>query len=256
MKSFKYNIIALGLLGLAITSCKEPEYPTPTPATTPSTAQAFVMAHHFSADAPAVDVYLDNTKIATASYGDILVNQAVYAPIPAGFRQIRLKATTQDTSVLVNRSNYATGTNWSVFVVDAFATKRLSGVVIQDQFLTLAAGKVGLRFLNLSNDSRVSASTGVILANDSLGTSKIFNDQRVFKAVAFGSGSSAVQFNRYTSVDAYTSKKVYVLKNDAAKTFVSSFVLNTVAGQSYTLALVGTGNSGAKALDLKLIRNK
>lgn len=104
-----------------------------------------VMVVHASPDAPAVDVYVDDTEV--LSDVPFPVNSP-YLRVRAGDRNFKVKAAGTDVTVIDANARLDWGRNYSVFAVNTLAS--IEPLVLRDDFGRPGPGKAKLRFIHLS----------------------------------------------------------------------------------------------------------
>lgn len=175
LKNSFWNILLAGVL---LTACTKPEYPTPNPATGPSTSTARVLFVNAAPGAPQLNLLVNNVQAGNSvNFGS---GQSSYSAIQAGSVQLRGKAATGQIGGTLgandllfragttNQTNYtaAAGRNFTVFVTDTLTRPRdtslpgltdpggLRFLVTTDALPALATGRAFVRFLNLSPNAQ------------------------------------------------------------------------------------------------------
>ena len=144
----------------SIASCDDPEYPTPTPATAPSTSQGrYLVVNAAPNSGNSQLVSIDNVNVTTPPAAvPYLSTSAAYTNISAGPRLLLFSAPTNLNNQLIPaRATFGTNTTSTVFLTD-LPTRAASGtdlggirsVVLSDNLAAPAAGKAKIRFVNLA----------------------------------------------------------------------------------------------------------
>lgn len=137
-------LAALGLVAtIAMVGCGGD---SPTPVTPTPTAR--VMAVHASPDAPALDLLVDGSSVAS---GLAFPNNTGYLTLEVGVRNVKVNVAGTTTTVISASVPVAGGLSYSVFACDSFAI--IGAVVLVDDLTTPAAGKARVRFIHLSPDA-------------------------------------------------------------------------------------------------------
>jgi hypothetical protein len=144
MRKFLY-LTAILALPLAFAACSDDDDDNPA-APAPETAK--VMAIHASPDAPGVDLYVDDQKVATNL---TFPNNSAYLTVEAGTRNVKVKATGTTVTPIDADLDVMANTTYSVFAIDELAS--IEPLVLIDDLTAPAAGKAHLRFLHLSPDA-------------------------------------------------------------------------------------------------------
>ena len=131
-------VAALFVGAFATAGCNDDNSTAPMPA-------ARVLVVHASPDAPNVDLLVDNT----------LKGSGLAYPINTGYlsvtprtRNVRVNVTGTSTTVINANLDLINGANYAVFVADSVS--KIAPVVLTDNLATPAAGKVHVRFVQLS----------------------------------------------------------------------------------------------------------
>jgi hypothetical protein len=136
-KSLIGMIAAIGLL----TGCNSDDTTvTPGPA---DSGQILVV--HASPDAPAVDLLVNNTVVAS---GLMFPNNTGYLAVPAGTPNVKVRVAGTTTTVIDANLPITANTSYTVIAADSVA--RLVPVVLTDNLTAPAAGKAHVRFVHLS----------------------------------------------------------------------------------------------------------
>lgn len=180
-----FATVALAALSSALlfSACEDTDYPSASPATTPSTNQARFLFVNAAPDAPSLNFFVENTSAGQS----LSAGQAAttYVPSQVGAVQLRSQAASGaiggvlSTSAIVfragatNQTNFAAmaGTAYTVFAVDTINRPRPTAagatnpggpqlVVATDPLSqTLTAGAGGVRFFHFAPDLGLPAST-------------------------------------------------------------------------------------------------
>lgn len=194
--------------------------------------QSKVMIVHASPDAPAVDLLLNNTKVAG---GVNFLQNTNYLEVNSGVLNVKVNAAGTSTSVINADLNVSKDKSYSVFAVDKLAS--ISAVAFEDDLTTPATGKAHVRFIHLSPDA-----PAVDIA--------LRGGAALFPNVGFKSGTA------FTPVNAGTVQlDVRLAGTQTVALGLADISLE--AGKIYTIyakgLLTGTGN---QALGAQIIVNK
>ena len=131
--------IALALLAtIALGACNDDDTTAPV-----STAQVRVV--HASPDAPNVDVLVDGAAVLTnVAYKA----SSTYLDVPAGSRNLRMRATGTSTVVIDQTAAVTAGKRYTVLATGRVAS--IAPVVLEDDLTAPAAGNVKLRLVHAS----------------------------------------------------------------------------------------------------------
>lgn len=131
--------IALALLAtIALGACNDDDTTAPV-----STAQVRVV--HASPDAPNVDVLVDGAAVLTnVAYKA----SSTYLDVPAGSRNLRVRATGTSTVVIDQTAAVTAGKRYTVLATGRVAS--IAPVVLEDDLTAPAAGNVKLRLVHAS----------------------------------------------------------------------------------------------------------
>lgn len=174
-------------------------------------SKANVMVIHASADAPGVDLLVDNNKVNTQAL--TFPNSTGYLAVNAGTRNIKVNASGTSTTVINADLTLAENKNYSVFAANTLSS--IEAVVLEDNLATPAAGKAHVRVVHLSPDA-----PAVNIGVQGLATN-------LFTNLAFKSGTA------FTPVDAGTyNLEVKLASNNAV---VLTIPATLAAGKIYTV---------------------
>jgi hypothetical protein len=216
--------MAVALLLFSFTACDDDDE-----VMEPPTAKAMVV--HASPDAPAVDLYVDNTKVNTAALA--YPANTGYLTVNAGNRNIKVNPTGTNTAVINADVNFMQGNAYSIFAYNNVA--QISPLVLVDDLTTPAAGKTHLRFLHLSPNAPA-VTVGVL--NGATFTP-------VFSNRSFETAATATANQGFTPVDAGTYTFQVRLAADGAPVLTIPDV-TLQAGKIYTVfarGIVGNTNT-------------
>ncbi len=242
--------IFLAVSGLAIgflTGCKEPEYPTPVPATAASTEAAKVMFINGSPDAPTLQGQLNNADAGTAV---TLGTGSGYVSTQVGPVLETVKASsgtiggTLGSGVVTNRPTLATTLSYTVVVTDTLNRPKagtdpggLRVSQLTDNLAAPASGKSGVRFLNVA--------PGLAPVFVTVGATNLTGS---FTYRTFGAAFTQVNTGTVT---------ITVRTGSITGTIVAQATNVTLAdGKIYTLFVQGRPNkTGAQALKVGLVQH-
>ena len=188
---------------------------------------------HASPDAPAVDIYIDNSKVTTTPFS--FSNTTGYLKnLISGKRNIKVNVAGTTTNVINADITFDGNKNYSLFAIDSVS--KLSTILTVDDLTTPAAGKAHVRFIHLSPDAP---------AVD----------------IAVVGGPVVFPNSSFKSVSAFTplGAGAYNLEVRAAGTTNVALTLPSItleSGKIYTVYAKGfLGGTGAQALDAGIIVN-
>ena len=188
---------------------------------------------HASPDAPAVDIYIDNSKVTTTPFS--FSNTTGYLKnLISGKRNIKVNVAGTTTNVINADITFDGNKNYSLFAIDSVS--KLSTLLTVDDLTAPAAGKAHVRFIHLSPDA-----PAVDIA--------VVGGPVVFPNSSFKSVST------FTPLGAGT----YNLEVRVAGTTNVALTLPSItleSGKIYTVYAKGfLGGTGAQALDAGIIVN-
>ncbi len=188
---------------------------------------------HASPDAPAVDIYIDNSKVTTTPFS--FSNTTGYLKnIISGKRNIKVNVAGTTTNVINADITFDGNKSYSLFAIDSVS--KLSTILTVDDLTAPAAGKAHVRFIHLSPDA-----PAVDIA--------VVGGPVVFPNSSFKSVSA------FTPLGAGT----YNLEVRVAGTTNVALTLPSItleSGKIYTVYAKGfLGGTGAQALDAGIIVN-
>lgn len=188
---------------------------------------------HASPDAPAVDIYIDNSKVTTTPFS--FSNTTGYLKnIISGKRNIKVNVAGTTANVINADITFDGNKSYSLFAIDSVS--KLSTILTVDDLTAPAAGKAHVRFIHLSPDA-----PAVDIA--------VVGGPVVFPNSSFKSVSA------FTPLGAGT----YNLEVRVAGTTNVALTLPSItleSGKIYTVYAKGfLGGTGAQALDAGIIVN-
>ncbi len=188
---------------------------------------------HASPDAPAVDIYIDNSKVTTTPFS--FSNTTGYLKnLISGKRNIKVNVAGTTTNVINADITFDGNKSYSLFAIDSVS--KLSTILSVDDLTAPAAGKAHVRFIHLSPDA-----PAVDIA--------VVGGPVVFPNSSFKSVSA------FTPLGAGT----YNLEVRVAGTTNVALTLPSItleSGKIYTVYAKGfLGGTGAQALDAGIIVN-
>jgi hypothetical protein len=231
MKHMLWKTFSLALLSLVVTSCDKDDDDNS------NNRKAQVMVIHASANAPAVDVRVNNTvALANVAYP----SNSNYTAVNAGAANFKVSPTGTTNYVIDANVTLSENTNYSVFAIDSVA--KIKAAVVTDNLTAPATGQAHIRFFHFSLNAPavdVAVTGGPVLFSD-----RRFNDQTT--------NTGSINF---TPVAAGT----YNLEVRAAGTTTVVLTVPNVAlsaGKIYTVFAKGfLGGTGAQALGAQIIMN-
>jgi hypothetical protein len=187
------------------------------PAVVDAQADGFVRVAHLSPDAPAVDVYVDGTKVLSDVPYKTVSN---YLPVPAGSHTFKVTAAGQTTAVISATETIAAGTYYTVAAIGPLA--QIKAAVFTDDLAAPPAGDAKIR--------AVHAAVGAPSPVDVLA-----NGKPAFTGLAFGNAT------QYAPVPAGT----YTLgvAPSGSTTAAFSAMATLMSGDVYTAFAIGNGSS-------------
>lgn len=118
------------------------------PAPTAAAGMALLRVVQASSDAPAVDVYLDGVKTATAMG---FASTTQYAAVPASPHRLQVQRANVGGTLLDLPVDFKEGQAYTVVVADRLAN--MDGLVLNDTLAAPAPGKAAVRLLHASPDA-------------------------------------------------------------------------------------------------------
>jgi hypothetical protein len=187
------------------------------PATAGAQGEGHVRVAHLSPDAPAVDVYVDGSKVLTAVPYKSVSN---YLAVPAGSHTFKVTPTGQANAVITAQADVAAGAYDTVAAIGPVA--QIKGVIFPDDLSTPPAGDAKVR--------AVHAAVGAPSPVDVLA-----NGKPAFTGLAFGNAT------QYAPVPAGS----YTLGVAPAGSMTAAFsaTATLAAGTTYTAFAIGNGSS-------------
>jgi hypothetical protein len=253
----------------ALVSCDDPEYATPTPIATASTAQGryqVVNAAPGAGNAQLLSV--DNVALAPQPAAIPYLGVAAYTNISAGQRLLLFStATNLNNQQIPSRSAFNTGSSSTVFLTDiptrASSSTDQGGVrtvVLTDNLAAPAnAANAKVRFINLSPSLTASGANGFGLFNTGTNAFLFAPTGRGYRSTSYtpptvpGSPTPATtNFGNFTEVAAGT----YFLDVRATATSTPNIAvqpITLVAGKIYTLYTRGLTNNATSPLGISIV---
>lgn len=243
----------------ALTSCGEPEYATPTPATSASTAQSrYLIVNAAPGSGAGQLVSIDNVN-ATAPPAPVpYLGVSAYTPIAAGSRLLQLSTTNNLNNLQIPvRGTFATNLSNTVFLTDP-ATRAASGtdpggsraIVLADNLTPPAAGKAKIRFINLA----ASGTYGLFISGSSPVT-PLFTTAptRSARGTTTTINGSTVTFANFTEVNAGTYTLDVRASATANPVSGTQQTFTLADGKIYTLYIRGIAGNSATPLGISQI---
>ena len=220
--------IVIGMLALAIVSCKKDD---------PATPVAKLMVVHASPNAPAVDVRVNGTvALSNVPYP----NNSNYLDVNSGSTNIKVSPTGTMNYVIDATVPLDANKNYSVFAIDSVSKIKAAAVV--DDLTAPAAGKSHVRFFHFSPNAPavdIAVTGGPVLFSN-----RKFNDQSTNAALTAFTPLNAGTYNLEVRL-AGTSTVALSIPN-----------VTLAAGKIYTVFAKGfAGGTGAQALGAQIITN-
>lgn len=232
VKQFSKLLLPVLALGF-FTSCSDDDDDTP-----PATAKVSVT--HASPGSPAVDIYVDGTKVTTTqlSYSNTSGTSGnPYLTVNAGTRNIKVSPN-GTLNVIDANVPFAANNAYSVFAYDVLGSgTTLRALVLGDDLTAPAAGKAHIRFLHLSPDA---PNVDIELARTGASSINLTN-------IPYVGPTPAANLNVFTPVDAGD----YTVNVRAAGTspVVLTAPLTFTAGKIYTIYARGLLANGVGTAD-------
>jgi len=223
MNKYIFSVAILASLMTTLVGCQDTEYPTPSPATSPSTLVARVMFVNATPSSPLLNFFVSNIPAGTnVAFG----TNSTYNTTPVGPIQLRAKAASGTIGGVLgsadilfragttNQNNFtaAANTNYTFFVTDSLNRTRPTTIGNTDpggpRFLNVidnlaapATGNAHIRFFHLSPNA---PAVWVNVLREGTTTPVASFANRSFRAVSTGSGATAVNFANFTPIAAGT----------------------------------------------------
>ncbi|MFN4147606.1 MAG: DUF4397 domain-containing protein [Runella sp.] len=220
--SFKY-MLAVAAMATTLVGCQDTEYPTPTPATSPSTLSARVLFVNAAPGVAPLNFFVSNVPAGTnVAFG----NSTTYNTTPVGPIQLRARAASGSIGGVLgsadvlfragatNQNNFVIGanTNHTFFVTDTLGRPRPTTIGATDpggpRFLNVtdnlaapAAGNTHIRFFHLAPNA---PAVWVNVLREGNATPVASFANRAFRAISTGSGATLVNFANFTPIAAGT----------------------------------------------------
>ena len=263
-------------VAVALTSCDDPEYATPTPVTSSSLGQTRILVVNAAPGTTGTSVTLDNivynpsplpylgqgTAYSTVSGGQrlLVVNDPANIPaVPANPPAGTVTPTTPRT--LAARSAYSAGLNYTVFITDqptrAFAvpvttTSDQGGVrtisLIDDLSAPATATNAKIRFVNLAPPS---GSYGIF---NSTTNTALFSAVpiRAYRAINSGTVAPVTNYATFTEVPA-GSYNLDVRSTASTAIAGTQQTITFAAGKIYTLYVRGVAGNATTPLGISVV---
>jgi len=269
---FAFTVLAT----LSLTSCSEPDYPTPNVEAQNNTFTARALFVNAAPGAPGLNLSINNIQVGnTVNYS----GQSPYRSFPliannnlsSGNTQIRAKAAsgqiggTLGSSDLLfragannqNNFNAANGRSYTVFVTDTLARPKpttpagatdpggLRFLVVEDNLAAPSAGNAHVRFFHLAPGA---PAVWITVA----GGPMLFAN-RAYRETSTGSGTSAVNFVSFTPVAAGTYTLEVRTTSATGPIVLTVPNVTLVNGKIYTIYAQGRVGSSATPLSAGVI---
>ncbi len=249
-KIYIHRIAVILAMSVAVTSCGDPDYPTPVPATTAPTTSANIRFINASPDAPSLSFSVNNVaSAANVSYLDM----SEYFKTPVGQASVRGVATSgkiggtldaapilyRGTATSQNNFTFNNKASYTFIVTDSIARPKpstLNGtnpggpqfLALSDNLSAPAAGKAKIRIINAAAGvSTLYATSG----GEDFGTFNVNADKRPGIAYRAATGFQAVDAGEYT---------LELRKTDTVDDpLFMSEELELVEGKIYTIVISG-----------------
>ncbi len=267
-----FSIMAAATTTLILLSCQETEYPTPSPATSPSALSAKIL---FANAAPSTTLNFFASNVAAGSSVAIGANTP-YNAVPVGLLQLRAKSATGDIGGILgsqdilfragttNQTNFTAvaATNYTFFVTDSLNRAKPTTIGgtdpggprflnVTDNLAAPAAGNTHIRFFHLATNA---PAVWVNVLKTGVTTPVASFANRAFRAVSTGSGTTLVNYFAFTPIAAgtYTVEVRTGSATGAIALSVPGVVL--ADGKIYTIYARGlVRGTGANALGASII---
>lgn len=229
--SGKVALMLLSVVSLSLTGCLDNEVETPEP--TPTTYFAF---YHGSPDAPDFDIHIDNQLLNRQPFK--YASYTGYLPLKPDSYSIKFSPVNAADAFLDSTLTFEDQKVYSVFAINKLDDLEL--LAVQDVVQGLAAGKAGLRVVQLSPDAPLLDITTTGTASNVLTSDLAFKEVTSFMPV------DGAKYN------------LEIKAADTGETLVTVTNSTFAAGASYTLIIRGfktppAGNTNT--LHAQLIRN-
>ncbi|TGE25640.1 DUF4397 domain-containing protein [Hymenobacter aquaticus] len=276
--SYLPKLALVGSLAAALVSCEDPELPEAKPVSASTVGQSKVLVVNAAPGSTGIAATAENISLgaplaylgsASTTFNagqrlfvfneptNIAANPANYPKV--GNPPVDAPPVNTTARTVTSRTSFLGGTNYTVFLTDqptrpfvfpVTNTSDLGGIrtlIVTDNLAAPAAGKAKVRFFNLSP----SLTTAVGVYNTTAPAAFLFS-ARSYRAVSTGSGSTLVNFNTFTEVNAgaYT---LDVRATATAAPVVAAKVYTFEAGKIYTLYASGLTGSSTTPLALSVV---
>ncbi|RIJ42340.1 DUF4397 domain-containing protein [Pontibacter oryzae] len=248
MKNILFKSIAIVAAGLMLGSCEKNAIED---FNDPVNSGAYIKFLHAAPDAPAVNYYLDNTKVSTIAANSAGEEQGMayaksplfpsnygYANVEAGTRTLQaITPAPQGNAVTATNSvTLANGNFYSAFLIGSAGA--YESLLVEDKLPAATYGKSYIRFVNLvqAAPNSYSATAVKTATSESPETRTAVGEALNFK------GNTA-----YVAVEPTGSYVVELKENGLAGTVIKSSSFSPVGGRVYTLVMHGN-YSGTKTI--------
>ena len=213
-----FSVATAALIAVVMVSCKDTEYPTPTPATAASTLSARVLFVN-----AALNFFVSNVPAGT---NVAIGGSTAYATTPVGPIQLRAKGASGDIGGILgssdilfraaatNQNNFTAvaATNYTFFVTDTLNRARATAIGATDpggpRFLSVvdnlaapAAGNAHVRFFHLAPNAPA-VWVNVLRTGVTAPVASFAN--RAYRAISTGTGATLVNFANFSPLAAGT----------------------------------------------------
>ena len=217
-----FSVATAALIAVVMVSCKDTEYPTPTPATAASTLSARVLFVN-AAPSTALNFFVSNVPAGT---NVAIGGSTAYATTPVGPIQLRAKGASGDIGGILgssdilfraaatNQNNFTAvaATNYTFFVTDTLNRARATAIGATDpggpRFLSVvdnlaapAAGNAHVRFFHLAPNAPA-VWVNVLRTGVTAPVASFAN--RAYRAISTGTGATLVNFANFSPLAAGT----------------------------------------------------
>jgi len=246
-----FNKIIFAVVVVALGACAEPDYPTATPSVTTQTSKVTIF--HAMAGGPRIQMKIDNVVTAKDTLRYESKNGKFYnvlnLAVPAGpFRLVTATNVDDSTDLITDRNTVVAGTNYTAIVYYKAGTTTPTFRRITDDLAAADVGFAKVRFLHYALDAAEVKVTDVGNVNT------VFS-ARKYDEVSRGSGASAVDFTRFTSMPAGTVNfEVYATSGNTLLLSIPNLKLDSKS--VYTIFLRGLiAGSGSTSLGYTVVKH-
>lgn len=249
MKNILFKSFAIVATGLMLGACDKNAIED---FNDPVSGGAYVKFVHAAPDAPAVNFYLDNTKvsaIAANSAGEeqgmtfaknvVFPSNYGYANVEAGTRMLQAitPATLGNTVTAKNSVTLADGKYYSSFLIGTAGAYET--YTVEDMLPEVSNGKAHVRFVNLLQ----SATNGYAASAVRTATSETPETRTAIGQTISVKGNTA-----YVAIEPTGSYIIEFKENNAAGTITKSSSFTPIGGRAYTVVISGVYGSLAAAI--------